>query len=121
MMRFRPSALSGVVLAVCFMFSPSMSARGADDADAQAGARIARDVCAQCHQVDPHPTQYRPTGGNPPPFAWIARERPEYLDGVLLRPPHGMWGVSISPTQSKLLKAYCEALRDHDPMTSNRD
>lgn len=96
-----------------------MSARGADNADAQAGASIARDVCARCHQIGPHPTQYRPMGDSPPSFAWIARERPEYLDGVLLRPSHGMWGVSISPTQSKPLKAYFETLRD--PMTINRD
>ncbi len=94
-------------------FGAPVAARGADKAEVAEGARIAHDVCARCHQVEPLPPPLlsSPAAGAPPSFAWIAREHPDYLSGALLRPPHAMWGVAVSPSQSKPLQAYFDSLR----------
>jgi mono/diheme cytochrome c family protein len=103
-------ALLGITLGVARSDGFVVSANAAEAADEQAGFRIAHDVCARCHQVDWQPAPRPAAAGEPPPFAWIAREHPNYLDGVLLRPPHAMWGVDISPAQAASLKAYFSAL-----------
>ena len=76
----------------------------------ETGARIVRGTCTRCHDVeaDPHPARPRP--GQPPAFAWIAATHPDYLEGVLLRPPHAMWPVTIQPGQRDALRAYFHSL-----------
>ncbi len=95
-------------LLMFIVVSPFQWAGAADDLEA--GRQIAYGVCVKCHQVAPQPLGGEPDPSKPPPFSWIAKRNPEYLDGVLLRPPHPMWGVPFGPGDGPALRAWFEML-----------
>ncbi len=76
---------------------------------APATPRVIQETCAACHEVrDGLRGSPRPDA---PTFAEIAREHPRYVDGVLLRPPRAMWGVTIRPEDRVAIQAYFAHLR----------
>ena len=100
------------VLAVMLCFAAANRAWAADGDAAKEGGRIAREVCSRCHQVEPGAVSA--PGSSPPSFQWIANNHPEYLSGVLLRPPHPMLGVVIRDQDVAGLRAYFATLRQPD-------
>ncbi len=91
------------------------TARADEANEAAKGAVIAHAMCSGCHEVEQRPVLRPPAENEAPSFAWIATEHPEYVDGVLLRPPHDMWNIFITEDQAIALKAYLNTLRGQAP------
>ncbi len=90
-------------------WADSIRDRSADPQVTEPTPRIIRDICSRCHEVDGG------LNGSPrpdaPPFRTVARDHPDYVEGVLLRPPRAMWSVIIDPKDAAEVRAYFAHLK----------